>query len=29
MALQRVLDVLSERDRRTLDRILTRLGEHA
>jgi hypothetical protein len=29
MALQRVLDVLSERDRRTLERILTRLGEHA
>lgn len=27
-AAERVLDVLSERDRRTLDRILTRLGEH-
>jgi DNA-binding MarR family transcriptional regulator len=28
-AAERVLDVLSERDRRTLDRILTRLGEQA
>ena len=28
-AAERVLDVLSERDRRTLDRILTKLGEHA
>lgn len=27
-AAERVLDVLSERDRRTLDRILTTLGEH-
>lgn len=28
-AAERVLDVLGERDRRTLDRILTRLGEQA
>lgn len=28
-AAERVLDVLSDRDRRTLDRILTRLGERA
>lgn len=28
-AAERVLDVLSERDRRTLDRILTKLGEQA
>jgi hypothetical protein len=29
MSTQRLLDVLSERDRRTLNRILTRLGEQA